>query len=87
VSARASALVSIHPHDVLGIAYHDRDCWQQARMETSQSPWKLLVKEDDGVWDPEKQKTHPSRGPAIRNKRLPAVGRDGDISIAPSSSL
>ena len=28
------------------------------------SPQQLLV-EKDGVWDPEKQDTHPSRGPAI----------------------
>lgn len=36
----------------------------------------------DGIWDHEKQETHPSRRPIIRNKELPAVGLDGDISEA-----
>ena len=41
----------------------------------------------DNPWDPEKQETPPSRGPAIRNKKLPTAGLDGDISEALRSSL
>jgi hypothetical protein len=33
----------------------------------------------DGIWDPEKQETHPSRRPTIRNKELLTAGLDGDI--------
>lgn len=48
-------------------------------METSQKPLAALCKKKkkrmkkDGVWDPELQETHPSRGPAIRNKGLPTA--------------
>lgn len=66
-------------HDILlGAAYqgaaHSRPRWRHLR-----SPWQLFVKKKkkrmkkDGVWDPELQETHPSRGPAIRNKGLPTA--------------
>ena len=45
--------------------------------ETSQKPAAALCKKGDGAWDPEKQETHPSRGPTIRNKGLFAAGLDG----------
>lgn len=36
----------------------------------------------DGVWDLEKQDTHPSRGPNTKNKEQPTASMDGDISDA-----
>jgi hypothetical protein len=36
----------------------------------------------DGIWNPEKRETHPSRGPTIRNKELTTAGLGRDISEA-----
>lgn len=67
-------------HTMAGTA-HSRPEWSHLR-----SPWQLL-KRKDGVWDPEKRETHPSREPTIRNKGLSTVAWNGEISVACASSL
>jgi hypothetical protein len=47
---------------MMGTAYKDRDGLQYAGWRHLRSLSQLLVKKNGGIWEPEKQETHPSRG-------------------------